>query len=138
APFTLAAGETRHSLAAAFAAFCEGMRPFRAPRLTVTLLDGFLALVPEAGCAELDRLAAGAVKAFDRFRAPLDEAEIARRGAPGLSPAQRGNLERWGYPYVFEEFRFHMTLTGRLDEADAGRMQRAAEAHFGPLLEEPL
>lgn len=21
---------------------------------------------------------------------------------------------QWGYPYVFEEFRFHITLTGRL------------------------
>jgi hypothetical protein len=28
---------------------------------------------------------------------------------------QRNYLDRWGYPYVMEEFRFHMTLTGRLD-----------------------
>ena len=24
-------------------------------------------------------------------------------------------LDRFGYPYVLEDFRFHMTLTGRLD-----------------------
>ena len=24
------------------------------------------------------------------------------------------HLDRWGYPYVFEDFRFHMTLTGSL------------------------
>lgn len=138
APFTLAAGESEESLAAALAAFCEGVRPFSAPRLTIVRLDGFLALVPEAESPELDRLAADAVIAFDRFRAPLDAAETGRRSAPGLSPAQRSNLEQWGYPYVFEDFRFHMTLTGRLDDADAGRLQRAAEAHFGPLLEEPL
>ena len=37
-----------------------------------------------------------------------------------LTPRQRGYLERWGYPYVMEDFRFHMTLTGRLD---AGRRE---------------
>ena len=34
------------------------------------------------------------------------------------SERQTENLDRWGYPYVFDDFRFHMTLTGRID---AGR-----------------
>ena len=25
-------------------------------------------------------------------------------------------LEIWGYPYVLEEFRFHLTLTGHVEE----------------------
>jgi 2'-5' RNA ligase len=32
-----------------------------------------------------------------------------------LTPRQREHLERFGYPFVMEDFRFHMTLTGRLD-----------------------
>ena len=31
-----------------------------------------------------------------------------------LTPRQRDHLDRWGYPYVMQDFRFHMTLTGRL------------------------
>ena len=38
-----------------------------------------------------------------------------RRNPSGLTPRQREFLDLWGYPYVMEEFRFHMTLTGRLD-----------------------
>jgi hypothetical protein len=29
-----------------------------------------------------------------------------------LTEGQIRNLERWGHPYVFDDFRFHMTLTG--------------------------
>jgi len=32
----------------------------------------------------------------------------------GLSQNQMQNLERWGYPFLFSDFRFHMTLTGRI------------------------
>lgn len=138
APFTLADGETEQGLIAALAAFGEAMRPFRVPRLVIARLDGFFALVPETPSEALDRLARDVVVAFDRFRAPLSEAEKERRGAAHLTPAQLRNLVQWGYPYVFEEFRFHMTLTGRVDEAEATRVHRAIEGHFGPVLDEPL
>jgi hypothetical protein len=52
---------------------------------------------------------------FDTFRAPLTAEDRARRNPSKLTPRQRGYLDRWGYPYVMEDFRFHMTLTGRLD-----------------------
>jgi hypothetical protein len=61
------------------------------------------------------------VTAFEPFRAPLSQPERRRRLAAGLSPDQIANLDRWGYPHVFKDFRFHMTLTGRLspDRAEA-------------------
>ena len=31
-----------------------------------------------------------------------------------MTPRQREHLDRWGYPYVMDDFRFHMTLTGRV------------------------
>ena len=37
---------------------------------------------------------------------------------------------RWGYPFVFELFRFHMTLTTRLSEPDITRIANAATMHF--------
>jgi putative phosphonate metabolism protein len=138
APFQLAEGEDERELTAALAAFCGQMKPFCGPRLVLRRLDGFLALVPEEPSARLDELARDVVVAFERFRAPLTETELARRNPDALSPRQLKNLHQWGYPYVFEEFRFHMTLTGRVADADAPRIMRAIEEHFGPVLEEPL
>jgi len=93
----------------------------------VQLIAGFVAVVPVAPLPAIDRLAADCVTAFDHFRLPATEAERNRRLAAGLSPRQTEHLDRWGYPYVFEEFRFHMTLTGRLDperrEAIHARLQ---------------
>ncbi len=70
--------------------------------------------MPSRPSAELQALAAEAVRHFDGFRAPLTASDRARRNPDRLPPRQREYLERWGYPYVMEEFRFHMTLTGRL------------------------
>jgi hypothetical protein len=61
---------------------------------------------------------------LDTFRAPLRREDRDRRLAAGLTDRQVGNLERWGYPYVFEEFRFHMTLTGRIEDAALRRRVR--------------
>jgi putative phosphonate metabolism protein len=80
----------------------------------VGLIGGFVAIVPRVASPALDRLAADCVTAFERFRLPMTEQERSKRLAAGLSPHQAANLNRWGYPYVFEEFRFHMTLTGRI------------------------
>jgi putative phosphonate metabolism protein len=80
----------------------------------VELIGGFVAIVPRSASPALDRLAADCVTAFERFRLPMTAQERSRRLAAGLSPHQAANLDRWGYPYVFEEFRFHMTLTGRV------------------------
>ena len=63
----------------------------------------------------LEHLAADCVRDFDAFRAPLTAEDRARRRPAKLTQRQRDHLDRWGYPYVFEDFRFHMTLTGRLD-----------------------
>jgi len=84
----------------------------------VQSLAGFIAVVAAAPSMDLNRLAADAVMAFDRFRRPPSLHEREQRLAAGLSERQTENLDRWGYPYVFDDFRFHMTLTGRID---AGR-----------------
>jgi putative phosphonate metabolism protein len=83
----------------------------------VGLIGGFIAIVPRTPSPAIDRLAADCVRAFDRFRRPMTADERGRRLDSGLSQHQTANLDRWGYPYVFEEFRFHMTLVGRI-EAD--------------------
>jgi len=95
-------------------AFAAATAPFDLPPLAVHDLDGFLALRETARCPALHAFADACVAAFDAYRAPLTEAEIARRRPDRLSAAQRENLMRWGYPYVFGDWRFHVTLTRRL------------------------
>jgi len=98
--------------------FAARTSPFALPALQITDLDGFLALRESAPCPALQGLADGAVTALDAHRAPATEAEIARRKPEKLSPRQREYLASWGYPYVFAEWRFHMTLTRRLTPAE--------------------
>ncbi len=117
-PFRLADGRTPDELRAAAAAFAAGRPSFDAPPVSVQRIHRFQALALTAPSPALDRLAADAVEAFDRFRARPSEAELTRRRARGLSDRQERYLRQWGYPYVFDEFRFHMTLLGAIrDEA---------------------
>lgn len=119
APFRLNSGVTPADVDTAARAVARGQRPFDLP-LTLTRLRGFLAwcVEDEAGRAAIDKLAAQGLRGLEHLRAPLNEAELARRlGAP-LSAAQRQMLEQWGYPYALDTFTFHITLTGSLAEAD--------------------
>ncbi|MEQ8965265.1 MAG: DUF1045 domain-containing protein [Azospirillaceae bacterium] len=121
APFALAEGVDAEALASAVEAFAAREAPVAGPELVVSALGGFVALVPGAAAPAVDTFAARVVEAFEPFRAPLPASERARRLAGGLTDRQVALLDRWGYPFVFAEFFFHMTLTGRLapDDADA-------------------
>ena len=114
APFRLAEGRTEAELIGEFVEFSETIDSAPTIEPAVCLLQHFVAIVPVAVGAGLDRLAASCVKNFDGFRAPLTGADRSRRLAAHLTARQIGHVERWGYPYVFEDFRFHMTLTGAL------------------------
>jgi putative phosphonate metabolism protein len=114
APIALAEGKAEAQLVAACELFADLVRPVPVIQPVVDSISGFIAVVPAQPSAELELLAADATKAFDPFRAPLTPKDRARRNPDRLTQRQREYLERWGYPYVMEEFRFHMTLTGRL------------------------
>lgn len=116
APLTLAPGKTEAQLLAACDAFAATPRPIPLIRPVVNSISGFIAVVPAEPSPELKRLAADCTSAFDPFRAPLTAEDRARRNPSALTPQQREHLDRWGYPYVMEDFRFHMTLTGRLED----------------------
>lgn len=130
APMHLAPGCTEAELQAAAGAFAASRKTavIRSPRPAV--IGGFRALVPSADRDELDALAAAAVKEFDTFGAPLDEAAIRRRNPERLSPRQRELLERWGYPYVLDEFLFHFTLTDPVPAERAAEIDAALGEHF--------
>ena len=118
APFHLASGRDAEDLAGTLAVFTEGRIPFDVD-LKLARFRDFLALVPEEPVPALDRLAEDCVRVFDPFRAPLTPADRERRHPDRLSPQERENLDRWGYPFVFDDFRFHMTLSGPVDPGEA-------------------
>lgn len=138
APFRLAEGESERSIQDALEAYARETAPILVPRLVIGQIEGFFALLPSGGFSELKAFAASVVEAFDRFRAPITEAEIERRNPGTLSAEQFRNLCRWGYPYVFDAFRFHMTLSGRVSGGEAARVRAAIEDVFEPVLGEPL
>jgi putative phosphonate metabolism protein len=133
APLPLAPGKTEAELVSACASFAAKARPVPVIRPTVDAISGFLAIVPAERSGALEQLAAGCVRDFDAFRAPLSDADRERRNPSQLTSRQRTYLDQWGYPYVMEEFRFHMTLTGRLNEARRGPILDMLRAGFAKL-----
>lgn len=133
APFRLAAGAEEAKLAWAVDALAERLMPVRMAGLRLAALGDFLALVPEGGEAGIGALAAAVVEALDVFRAPLTPEDRARRRPEGLTARQRELLDCWGYPYVMEEFRFHLTLTSPLPAADRAAVAAVLADHLPPL-----
>jgi putative phosphonate metabolism protein len=136
-PFRLAEGASPDDLAAGIADLVQTLPKVQMPGLQLVLLEGFLAIVPGNDPA-LHDLAAKVVQVLERFRAPLTQAEIARRRPDSLTPRQRELLAVYGYPYVMEEFQFHLTLSGRLGAAEAPSLKAAAETHFAGLIPQPF
>ncbi|WP_144634239.1 DUF1045 domain-containing protein [Bordetella genomosp. 13] len=93
---------------------------------------------PAMAQAPMQSLAAEAVRQLDDWRAPPTEAELARRRKSSLSPQHEAMLARWGYPYVFEHFIFHITLTGLLDGAEMRDALARVRAFSDPLCAAPM
>ncbi|WP_199255904.1 DUF1045 domain-containing protein [Mycolicibacterium mengxianglii] len=130
APFRAAAGVSERMITDAVAELAAAHRQVTLRALQPVTIGGFRALVPTGPTENVDALAAEVVRGVDHLRAPLDDADRARRRPDRLSLRQRELLEAWGYPYVLDEFRVHMTLTDRLSAARAPEVDRAIDRHF--------
>lgn len=138
APMALAGGRTLAQLEAAAAEFAATAAPVPIGPLKLANIDGYLALIPEQQGAPLTQFAAEVVQRFEPFRAPLSDADKAKRNGDGrLSPRQVELLERFGYPYVLEQFQFHMTLTDRLSDEDRAIIEPRAAAWFAEFIGVP-
>jgi len=119
------------------AAIAARVAPFELPPLAVSDVHGFLALRETAPCPPLQALADACVEHLDPFRAPPSEDELARRRHADLTAEQDAMLTRWGYPYVFGTWFFHMTLTCRLTTDEKPIWLATTRAHFAELVERP-
>ncbi|WP_106795513.1 DUF1045 domain-containing protein [Rhizobium sp. H4] len=138
APFHLSADMSESQLLRDLMRFAGTFAPFQISRLEIARLGSFYSLMPSAPCQQIQYLASAIVQEFDRYRAPLSEADIERSDPDGLSAAQFANLHRWGNPYVMDEFRFHMPVTGSINAIDMPRIEAALRTIFEPALKEPV
>jgi putative phosphonate metabolism protein len=137
-PFRLKSGASRKQLHKMIKQFSKLNRPFECEALKIARIGDFLAIVPRSSCDRLNQLAQDCVQTFDVFRAPLNEQELEKRRPDSLSPRQRELLDQWGYPYVLDEFRFHMTLTDKLNGEQLERCQPVLDNYFQPYLSRTL
>lgn len=129
-PFRLAHGARYNDLLDAVYALADRYACFETPPLKIEVLGKFLALTLSHPSPELSNLAAACVNELDRFRAPATEEERDRRLQDTLSPREREHVFRWGYPYVFDTWNFHMSLTGSLPSEAVPRFQKALMQRF--------
>ena len=137
-PFRLAEGSSDVGLMADLEALASNLAPVTLDGLELSLLGRFLALTPSGDQRALADLAAKVVEGLDQHRRPASEAELKKRRGAGLSERQDANLMKWGYPYVMEEFRFHLTLSGKLSKPEAQATQDTLAPVLAPLLPRPF
>lgn len=123
-PFVLKPGSCAEDLDKRLHTHAAGLSAFMLPQLKLALLGNFFCLVTQEPPA-LQKIAADLVRDFDDLRRPPTAMELEKRRAAGLSPNQEAMLQAWGYPYVLDEFRFHLTLTGPV--TDPKERERVAE-----------
>ena len=138
-PFRLASGTTEQALRERLKDFASGLCPFTLPRLALKPVGRFLALTPVAPSAELDLLARDCVERFDHFRAEPSQDELDKRRAGGLTDRQEKLLSQWGYPYVMDQYRFHLTLTDSIAETfERERCRQGLETLLASLAQSEL
>ncbi len=117
------------------------LEPAALPPLRLCAIDGFVALGFERrdlGTANVNAIAAQCVSCFDNLRARPEAQELARRHAAGITLRRANLLAEWGYPYVFDEYRFHLTLTNRLTAGEQQQVICALTPLVDTLASEPL
>lgn len=137
APFELAQDKDLADLEEEVEAFASMMDPFLLPNFVIGQLGPFFALQLEEPSLQLAGVAADIVRKFDHFRAPMSKEDFERRNPEKLSVSQRQNLMEWGYPYIFDDFRFHITLSDPIENGVAGEYRAALTDHFGAHLKKP-
>ena len=127
APFHLTSTRSPEDLLSSLSGVCAAERAIDLGPIQLRQIRDFLALVPETSHEALPALVQRCVEALDDLRAPLTPADRERRMGAQLSSREIELMDRWGYPYVCELYRFHMTLTNSLPQQDLTAASRILE-----------
>ncbi len=113
APFRLKNKYTYSDLENKVREISKQIQSFHLDKLVIKKLGNFIALTPSKNL-KVNDVSNKFVEGLDFLRDDLSEDEIKKRHPHKLSFNQKKMLFKWGYPYVFNEFKFHLTLTGKL------------------------
>ncbi len=138
APFRLGDGVNLARVQDAAQEFAGLHKPVSLAGLELQHEHGFIGLRPACDQTDLNSLAANIVRFFDPLRAPLTDADIARRRKSRLSPRQDQQMLDWGYPFIFEDFHFHLTLSGAVQPALAEAVINPLRPALMPLVPSPF
>lgn len=138
APFHLAPMQTLDALQSALTDYCGDAGPFELPALEVRKIKDFFALVPQGDLKHLTLLANETVRFFEHFRADITPQDIAKRQPQFLTERQNHYLKEFGYPYIFEFYRFHMTLSGSVALEHQNIVEESIYKHFDKFIGRPL
>ncbi|HER26497.1 MAG TPA: DUF1045 domain-containing protein [Rhodospirillales bacterium] len=137
-PFSLSKGRAIDELENAVRSLAARFRAFEIAKIQINRIGDFLALMPRKPDLLVEQLASVCVRELDQFRAPLDDVALAHRRQAGLSDRQDRLLRRWGYPYVLDEFQFHLTLTGKLKNDESKNFQKTLQKEVSCFVDVPL
>jgi len=147
APFHLAQSSSLSDVQITAKTFAARHAPVNIGALSLRYGNGFVGLRPEGAHSEqrpegaqdaLRAFAADIVRSFDPHRAPLSDDYITRRRKSRLSAQQDAQMLDWGYPYIFDDFHFHLTLTGRVQPDIAQAVITALTPLITPALPDPF
>lgn len=136
APFRCADNASEAAIGTELQKICATVSPIRLDSVAIARLGPFFALTAPQENEAIQALASRVVRELDRFRAPLSEAELTRQRKSRLTRHQDALLTTWGYPFVLDQFRFHLTLTGPCD--DTKNIRLSIEEAFRPAFQTPL
>ena len=122
APFHLALAVSETDVCKAIASIAQAHKSVPLHGLVMQYVGDCLALTLDNPIDAVAAVASHCVQDLRPLSAPLTPVDIARRRRAELSLQQDAYMLQWGYPYVFEEFRLHITLSGPLTHHSA--MQR--------------
>ncbi|MEQ8510106.1 MAG: DUF1045 domain-containing protein [Rhodospirillaceae bacterium] len=138
-PFSLAKNTSPEGLLAATRILARSLSKIEIPPLELAFIGKFLALSPETSSMQLEKLASNCVRALEGFRQRRSEQELAEYRQGKLTVHQEQMLENWGYPYVLEEFRFHMTLTEKTEnDVERAILMKSAQEKCRDIIGQPI
>lgn len=130
-PFRLHDATSKELLCEELDHFCNQRSPFILEGLEIGWIGKFLCLRPVKSSDKMNKLARDAVRQFDSFREDMSFTELKKRRTQGLTPQQDALLLQWGYPYVMDEFCFHLTLSSKIEDAqERTQVEEEARRHF--------
>jgi len=137
-PFRLNEKRNFNELDTAITELANELKPIKSVPLTLSKASNFLAFRPRDCKSAISAIADSCVSQLDGFRAESSPEELNKRRQNVLTNRQDDLLKQWGYPYVMDEFRFHITLSNKLESEHLDLLCKTLESHCDEILTIPF